>query len=165
MIIYEDFIFIFYIWIPNTTIDGAMKKNSNSNTLLLLLYIWPKNIMSFITYQSFFSVYSTMLASQYPKAWTLIDPKTNPLFWPKSNPRTSLQRCTRLKYKNCRVYFGFNLFTLHPNNKSMPIYNAKMCWNPLQVPLKVKQAFHGYFSYTRCLYLSSVWLGMDVRSH
>ena len=44
MMSFEDLILIFYIWIPNTTIEGTMKKKSNSNnTLPLLLGVWPKH--------------------------------------------------------------------------------------------------------------------------
>ena len=45
MITFEDLVLIFYIWVPNTTIEGTMKKKSNSNnTMLLLLGNWPKKL-------------------------------------------------------------------------------------------------------------------------
>jgi hypothetical protein len=45
MIGFEDFILVFYIRVPNTTIEDVMEKNSNlNNILLLLLNILPKQL-------------------------------------------------------------------------------------------------------------------------
>ena len=40
MISFEDIMLIFYVWVSNTTIEGAMK--IEKNTLLLLLDVWTK---------------------------------------------------------------------------------------------------------------------------
>jgi hypothetical protein len=53
MISFEDLMWIFYVWVPNTTIEGAMKKEKN--TLLLLLDVWPK-IYGFSIPEHFFRI-------------------------------------------------------------------------------------------------------------
>ena len=40
----EDLILIFYIWVPNTIIQGDMEKNPVKKNLLLLLAIQPKKL-------------------------------------------------------------------------------------------------------------------------
>ena len=43
MIGFEDLILIFYIWVPNLTIEVIMKKQSILNNILLLLIgVWPR---------------------------------------------------------------------------------------------------------------------------
>ena len=54
MVIFEDLILVSYIWVPNTTIESIMVKQSNlNNTLLLFWGIWPLTFMVLI-YQSIF---------------------------------------------------------------------------------------------------------------
>ena len=48
MIFFEDLILIFYIQVPNTTMEGTMKKKSNlHDTVLLLFGVWPKTNYGF----------------------------------------------------------------------------------------------------------------------
>ena len=72
---FKDLILILYIWVPNTTIEGTMNCFSNlSNTLLLLLGVWPKNLW-FLYTRAFFpywSMYLTMLAPYNIHCWTLL---------------------------------------------------------------------------------------------
>ena len=61
MINFEDLMLIFYIWVPNTTIECAMKTKSNlNNSLLLLLGVWPKNYGFSVL--EHFSIYLAVLA-------------------------------------------------------------------------------------------------------
>ena len=40
---FEDLISMFYIWAPNITIKGAMKKSNLNNILMLFLDVWLEN--------------------------------------------------------------------------------------------------------------------------
>ena len=71
MITFEDLILIFYIWVPNTTIEGSTNiiviiiiiiiKNQLKHYFATLLGIWPKTFGFSIP--KHFSVYLTVLAS------------------------------------------------------------------------------------------------------
>ena len=61
MISFEDLIVIVYIWVPNTTMEGIIKKMQFKQHFALLLGIWPTKNMILI-YWSIFSVYLSVLA-------------------------------------------------------------------------------------------------------
>ena len=42
---FEDLVLVFYIRVPNTTIEGAMKKNSNLNNIVTTFQHFTKKIM------------------------------------------------------------------------------------------------------------------------
>ena len=58
MISFEDLILIFYIWVPDTTIEGTMKKKSNlNNTFVTTIMHLTINFMVLVDRSFFFSFF------------------------------------------------------------------------------------------------------------